>query len=37
MSSTSSSINYKGMIGVILGLGAIVGGLVCLTGYLSKC
>jgi hypothetical protein len=35
--TSSSNIDYKTTIGVILGVGAIVGGLVCLTGYVSKC
>jgi len=37
MSSISSNTDYKAIIGVVLGVGAIVGGLVCVTGYLSKC
>ena len=33
----SDSLDLKGVFGVLLGIGVIVGGLVCLGGFLGRC
>ncbi len=33
----SNSLDYKAIIGITLGATVVIGGLVCLVGYLSKC
>lgn len=33
----STTTDYKSVLGVVIGAGVLIGGFVCLAGYLSKC